>query len=128
MTHPQSQSQSEPPIDSEDFLKVFFTVTILWWLLWLQLLHQTNFIFTLKIFGMVKLRELGYKNPSHTNRVFLSFSLSLSLSLCVCVCVCVCVKGLLIDVLLHPLNTNSNLSQFGIQMNKLWAFCVANFY
>ena len=73
MTHPQSQS--EPPIDSEDFLKVFFTVTILWWLLWLQLLHQTNFIFTLKIFGMVKLRELGYKNPSHTNRVFLSLSL-----------------------------------------------------
>ena len=118
MTHPQSQS--EPPIDSEDFLKVFFTVTILWWLLWLQLLHQTNFIFTLKIFGMVKLRELGYENPSHTNRVFLSLSLSLSLS--------PPVKGLLIDVLLHPLNTNSNLSQFGFQMNKLWAFCIANFY
>jgi len=33
MTH--SQSQLEPPTDSENFLKVFFTAVSLWWLLWL---------------------------------------------------------------------------------------------
>ena len=120
MMHPQSQSQSEPPTDSEDFLKVFFTVTILWWLLWLQLLHKTNFIFTLKLFDMVKLTKLGYKNPNHTNRAFLALSLSLSLSLSL--------KGLLIDGLLCHLNIGSNVSQFGIQTDKLWEFRVANFY
>ena len=59
-------------IDSKNFLKVFFTASLLWWLLCLQLLHQTNFRFTLKFFSMVKLGELGYKNCSHKNSVFLS--------------------------------------------------------
>ena len=70
MTH--SQSQLEPPTNSKNFLKVFFIVVSLWQLLWLQLLHQTNFKFILNLFGMVKLRELGCKNPSRTNGVFLS--------------------------------------------------------
>ena len=65
-------SQPEPMIDSKNFLKVFFTASLLWWLLCLQLLHQTNFRFTLKFFGMVKLGELGYKNYSPKNSVFLS--------------------------------------------------------
>lgn len=70
MTH--SQSQSEPPTDSKNFLKVFFTTVSLRRLLLLQLFHQTNFKFILNLFDMVKLRELSYKNPSYTNGVFLS--------------------------------------------------------
>ena len=31
-------------------------------------------------------------------------------------------KGILIDGLLCPLNTGSNVSQFGFQTDKLWAF------
>ena len=38
--HPQSQL--EPPIDFKNLLKVFLIVASLWWLLWLQLLHQWN--------------------------------------------------------------------------------------
>jgi len=38
--HPQSQL--EPLTDFKNLLKVFLTVASLWWLLWLQLLHQWN--------------------------------------------------------------------------------------
>ena len=38
--HPQSQL--EPPIDFKNLLKVFLIVASLWWLFWLQLLHQWN--------------------------------------------------------------------------------------
>ena len=70
MTHPQSQSK--PPTEFKNFLRVFFKAASLWWLPWLQLLHQTNFKFTLKLFKKVNLRELGYKNLDNTKRVFCS--------------------------------------------------------
>ena len=36
------QSQMEPPTNFKNLLKVFFIIASLWWLLWLQLLHQWN--------------------------------------------------------------------------------------
>ena len=69
MLHPQSQL--EPPIDFKNLLKAFFIVASLWWLLWLQLLHQWNFqiYFEILLFGEIEKTYL--QNPSRINRVFL---------------------------------------------------------
>ena len=106
MLHPQSQL--EPPTDFKNLLKVFLIMASLWWLLWLQLLHQWNLQIYFETFWFGEIEKTWLQNPSHINEVFLSLSLSL--------------KILLIDGLWCPLNISSNGSQFEFQMNKLWAF------
>ena len=99
--HPQSLL--EPPIDFKNLLKVFLTIATLWWLLWLQFLHQWNLQFYFEtLFGEIE--KTWLQNSSHINRVFLSL------------------KNLLIDGLWCSLNTGSNGSQFEFQMNKLCTF------
>ena len=97
----QPQSQLEPPIEFKNLLKVFLTVASLLWLLWLKFLHQWNLQIYFETLWFVKIEKNWLQNPSSINRVFLSL------------------KNLLIDGLWCLLNTNSNGSQFGFQMNKL---------
>ena len=67
--HPQSLL--EPPIDFKNLLKVFLTIATLWWLLWLQFLHQWNLQFYFEtLFGEIE--KTWLQNSSHINRVFLS--------------------------------------------------------
>ena len=77
----QPQSQLEPPIEFKNLLKVFLTVASLWWLLWLQFLHQWNLQIYFETLWFGKIEKTWLQNPSRINKVFLSLSLSLSLSL-----------------------------------------------
>ena len=100
--HPQSQLK--PPIDFKNLLKVFLIVASLWWLLWLQLLHQWNLQIYFKTLWFCEIEKIWLQNPSRINRVFLSL------------------KSILIDGLRCPLNIGLNGSQFKFQTNKLWVF------
>ena len=63
--------QLEPPIDFKNLLKVFLTIATLWWLLWLQFLHQWNLQFYFEtLFGEIE--KTWLQNSSHINKVFLS--------------------------------------------------------
>ena len=64
-----------------------------------------NVEINLKLFDMMKLREIDYANPSCTNIIF-------SLSL----------KSLSRDGLWHPLNTATNGSQIRLEIDKSWVF------
>ena len=68
--HPQLQL--EPPIDFKNLLKVFLTVASLWWLLWLQLLHQWNLQIYFEPLWFRDIEKTWLQNPSHINGVFLS--------------------------------------------------------
>ena len=79
--HPQSQF--EPPTDFKNLLNVFFIVASLWWLLWLQLLHQWNLqiCFETLWFGEIKKtwlqNPMAYKRSSFSQRKLNSWSLYL---------------------------------------------------
>ena len=92
MLHPQSQLK--PPIDFKNLLKVFLIVESLWWLLWLQLLHQWNLRIYFETLWFCEIEKIWLQNPSCINRVFLSL------------------KSVLIDGLRCPLNIGLNGSQF----------------
>ena len=94
----------EPPTDFKNLLKVFLTVASLWWLLWLQLLHQWNLQIYFEILWFGEIEKTWLQNPSCINGVFLYL------------------KNFLMDGLWCPLDTSSNESQFRFQMNKLWVF------
>ena len=66
---------------------------------------STNVEINLKLFDMMKVREIDYANPSCTNIIF-------SLSL----------KSLSRDGLWHPLNTATNGSQIRLEIDKSWVF------
>ena len=68
----QPQSQLEPPIEFKNLLKVFLTVASLWWLLWLQFLHQWNLQIYFETLWFGKIEKNWLQNPSSINRVFLS--------------------------------------------------------
>ena len=67
--HPQSQL--EPAIDFKNLLKVFLTVACLWWLLWLQLLHQWNIQIYFETLWFGEIQKTWLQNPSCINGVFL---------------------------------------------------------
>ena len=70
MLHPQLQL--EPPIDFKNLLKVFLIVASLWWLLWLQFLHQWNLQIYFEPLWFGDIEKTWLQNPSHINGVFLS--------------------------------------------------------
>ena len=60
--HPQSQL--EPPTNFKNLLKVFFTVASLWWLPWLQLLHQWNLQIYFETLWFCEIEKTWLQNPS----------------------------------------------------------------
>ena len=65
--HPQSQL--EPPTNFKNLLKVFLSVASLWWLLWLQLLHQWNLRIYFETLWFGEIEKTWLQNPSHINGV-----------------------------------------------------------
>ena len=63
------QSQLEPPTNFKNLLKVFLSVASLWWLLWLQLLHQWNLQIYFETFWFGEIEKTWLQNPSHINGV-----------------------------------------------------------